>query len=64
MKSIRKEVLLCVIATSSVDSFGEEELKNVLDMLGDEWYVEDGQWVCTSKVEIDAKRMEVKHCLD
>ena len=45
MKSIRKEVLLCVIATSSVDSFEEEDLKNILDMLGDEWYVEDGTGV-------------------
>ena len=27
-------------------------------------FEEEDQWVCTSKVEIDTKRVEVKHCLD
>lgn len=51
MKMILKEDLLTLLYYGERKTYDEVSLNNLLTSFGDDYFIEDGKWVCTNENE-------------
>lgn len=63
MKFIKYEDLCTILlqAEGTSSSWGLSDFEKLLDMFGDDWYIDDGEWQCVEKNKnMEALRQKMK----